>query len=186
MGQEVPNIGETGLASIRIGGMKLDTLPIAEAAIAKQQWSEKQAEDIRNKIEDILGRYPTHRVTYLESRIAECQDNIVRVRKLKAEQEQMINDYAGHIGMCNHRDRELEKLDPDNPVDAAAIKDLKRRFPPYTVEAMKQQITQCKEAILRCDVVVDAENKSIAELNGMLALCKQRDSELKQFGVKVG
>lgn len=186
MGQEVPNVGETGVASIRIGGMKLDTLPIAEAAIAKQQWSEKQAEEIRNKIEDILGKYPQHTVEYLKARITECQENIVRIRKLKSEQETMINDYAGHIGMCNHRDRELAKLDPERPEDAAQIKKLKIQYPPYNVQAMKQQIDQCKEAILRCDVVVDAENKSIAELNGTLALCKQRDSELKQFGVKVG
>ena len=184
MGQEVPNIGETGLASIRIGGMKLDTLPIAEAAIAKQQWSEKQAEDTKNKIEAILGKYPKPSVAYLNSRITESQENIQRIRKLKSDQEKMISDYSGHISMCNYRDTELAKLDPEK--DEEAIKDLKRRYPPYNVKAMKDQIQQCKEAMFRCDLVVDAENESIAELSGTLALCKQRDSELKQFGVKVG
>ena len=184
MGQEVPNVGQTGIASIRVGGMKLDTLPIAEAAIAKQQWSEKQAEETRNKIQDILGKYPKPTVLYLESRITECQENIQRIKKLKSEQDQMISDYSAHISMCKYRDTELEKLDPER--DREEVKKLKIKYPPYNVDAMRQQIEQCKEAILRCDVVVDAENKSIAELSGVLSLCKQRDAELKQYGVKVG
>lgn len=184
MGQEVPNIGETGLASIRIGGMKLDTLPIAEAAIAKQQWSEKQAEDTKNKIEAILGKYPTQTVAYLSSRITESRENIQRIKKLKGDQEQMISDYSGHISMCKYRDDEVAKLDPEQ--DKEAIKKLEVQYPPYDVKAMKQQIEQCKEAMFRCDLVVDAENESIAEMSGVLALCKQRDAELKQFGVKVG
>ena len=184
MGQEVPNIGESGLASIRIGGMKLDTLPIAEAAIAKQQWSEKQAEENRNKIEDILGKYPKHSVAYLESRITECQENIKRVRKLKKDQEKLIDDYGTHIALCKHRDTEIAKLDPE--ADKDEIKALRLKYPPYDVAAMKQQIKQSKEACLRCDYVVDQENTSISELTGVLALCKQRDGELKKFGVKVG
>ena len=184
MGQEVSNIGETGVASIRIGGMKLDTLPIAEAAIAKQQWPEKHAEEVRNKIEDILGRYPKPRVDYLTGRIWEAQDNIKRVKQLKVDQEKMISDYSVHINLCDYRDREIDKLDP--VLDKKEIRELKLKYPPYNVKAMKQQIEQCKEALIRCDVVVDTEHASIAEMTGVLALCNQRDAELKQFGVKVG
>lgn len=184
MGQEVSNIGETGVASIRIGGMKLDTLPIAEAAIAKQQWPQKVAEENANKIEDILGRYPKQRVDYLVGRINESQENILRVKKLKAEQDQMISDYSVHINLCDYRDREIAKL--DEVLHADQIKELKLKYPPYDVKAMKQQIEQCKEAKIRCDIVVDAEHASIAEMNGVLALAKQRDAELAPFGVKVG
>lgn len=184
MGQEVSNIGQTGVASIRIGGMKLDTLPIAEAAIAKMQWADKQAEETRNKVENILGKYPKPRVDYLVSRITEAQENILRVKKLKSDQETMIQEYATHISLCHYRDVEVAKLKA--PEDQAAITALELKYPPYNVKAMKQQIEQCKEALIRCDVVVETEHTSIAEMTGILALCKQRDAELKQFGVKVG
>jgi hypothetical protein len=184
MGHDVSNIGLSGLASIRIGGMKLDTLPIGEAAIAKQQWSSKQAEDTANKIEHILGRYPRPSVAYLESRIRECQETIKNVKQLRKDQQAMIEEYGLYIRQCENRDTEIAKLDPED--DKAKIRELKLKYPPYNVVEMVKQIDQCKDAQDRCDNVVDQENDSIADLSGTLALCKQRDEELRQFGVKVG
>jgi len=184
MGQDNSNLGLTGIDSIRLNGMKLDALPIAESAIAKQQWSEVQAMDIKNKINSILGRYPKPSVAYIDGRIIECQDNIKRIKKFKSDQDTMINEYSMHIRMCVHRDTEISKLDQVDDMDE--IKRLKLQYPPYDIIAMEQQIIQCREAMIRCDDVVDEENNSINTLYGVLSLCKQRDEELKQFGVKVG
>lgn len=181
--QEINNIGEVGPKSIRIGGMKLDQLPIAEAAHAKFQMPDVARTEIQNKIEIILAKYPRPRVDYVKSRITECQENIVRVQKTKVEQDEMIRDYNGHISLCEFRDKEIAKLDPK--ADKAAIKDLRLRFPPYNVAALQQQIVQCGESKQRCDDVIQQENDSIHEFSEALGLCEQRDRELRQYGYKV-
>ncbi len=181
--QETDNIGEVGPKSIRIGGMRLDALPIAEAAHAKFQLPDVMRTEIQNKVEIILAKYPRPRVDYIQSRITECQENIVRVQKTELEQDEMIREYNGHISLCEFRDKEIAKLDPEK--DKAAIKDLHLRFPPYNVAAMEQQIVQCRESKQRCDDVVKQENNSIQEFSEALGLCQQRDLELRQYGIKV-
>lgn len=183
-GQRVSNLGITGINSIRIGGMTLETLPFVEQAITKQQWTQVQADNARQEVENILAEYPSQTIAYLESRVRECFDTIDRIKKMKADQQRMIDEYSVHIGLCKHRDREIAKLDPVKDVEA--IKALRLAFPPYDVDAMKQQIEQCKEAILRADTVIDAEHASIVEMKQLITKCEQRDALLAPYGVKVG
>jgi len=173
------NIGQTGLESIRIGGMKIDNLPIAESAITKQQMPEVDASIKRNKLGNIIAKYPKQTVDWVKGAIKECEDTIKKIRALKEQQQKMIDEYTGHISLCDYRDKEIAKT-----TDMTKIADLKLKFPPYNVESMKQQIVQCKEAIIRSDGVIDSEHKSIAELRDLLTVCKKRDEELKPFGIK--
>jgi len=185
MGQEVPNIGILGIDSIRLGGMTLDTLPMAEAAITQQQWSKIQTDCARQEVENIIGAYPKTTIAYLESRVAECHENIKRIHELIADQNTMINEYSTQIGLCAHRDAEVAKLNPDWPADKEQIKALKLQFPPYDVKAMKQQIEQCKEAIIRSETVIDTEYNSISEVRDAISQCCERDRALEPYGVKV-
>lgn len=173
------NIGQTGLESIRIGGMKVDELPIAESALTKQQMPMVEESIKRNKLGNIIAKYPKQTVAWVEGAIRECHASIKQVRALKAGQQKMIDEYTGHISLCAYRDKEIAKTD-----DEEKIRELKLKFSPYNVKAMEQQIVQCKEAIERSDDVIDKEHKSIAELEKLLAVCKQRDEELKPFGIK--
>jgi len=182
-GRDVSNIGIVGIESIRIGGMTLNTLPMAEAAITKQQWSEVEASNKKQEVENILGKYPKATIVYLESRAVECLENIGRIRGLINDQNKMINEYSAQISLCAHRDAEIYKLNPEKDKDK--IKALKLQFPPYDVVAMRQQIKQCLEAITRSDKVIDQENASILELRDTISLCRQRDEALKPFGVQV-
>jgi hypothetical protein len=184
MGQDVSNIGQTGIESIRINGVKPEDLPIREQAVTREQMPDVIENDRQNQIRAIEASYPTQRVPYLKGCVVECKENIKRIRDLKAGQEKMVNDYSVHIGLCDHRDRLIAKLDAEK--DAAEIKKLKLQYPPYNVKAMKQQIRQCKEAIVRADVVVDKEFASISELEAMIHKCQERDQKLKQLGVDVG
>ena len=184
IGRIVPNIGKTGLVSIRIGGMALDTLAMAEAAITKLQWRDVKASNERQEVENILSKYPKAKIAYLESRVVECEENIVRIQQLIVGQNTMINEYSGHIGLCKHRDKEIAKLGPD--ATREDTKALRLQFPPYDVEAMQTQIGLCQEAIERSDKVIKQEFDSIAELKQAITQCLQRDSELLPYGVKVG
>lgn len=184
MGQDVSNIGQTGVESIRINGTTVDNLPLREQAVTREQMPAVRENDRQNQINAIKAAYPEQRVNYLQGCIVECKDNIKRVRELKAGQETMINEYSVHIGLCDHRDRLIAKLDAEK--DKEEIRKLKLQYPPYNVKAMKQQIEQCKEAIIRADVVVDKEFASISELNETIYKCQERDQKLKQLGVDVG
>lgn len=175
------NVDQTGVDSIRLRGMKVDELPIAESAITKQQMPMVYANDRENKIANIIAKYPKQTVDWVKGAIRECQDNIGRIRNLVTEQRKMINDYSGHISLCEHRDREISKLDLDK--DAEEIKSLKLRYPPYNVGAMEQQITQCNEAIERSDRVIDEEHNSVSKLRELIQQCMLRDAELKPFGL---
>lgn len=65
------------------------------------------------------------------------------------------------------------------------IKSLRVNYPPYDVKAMDEQIGQFRDAIIDADEVIIKEYKSIAEFTGVLALCQQRDHELRGLGVEV-
>ena len=184
MGQDVSNTGMTGIESIRIGGMTLQTLPMRESAVTQEQWPEVVANAKRQEVENILAQHPKQTIAYLSSRVTECAENIDRIRNLKKDQQKMIDEYSVHIGLCAHRDKEIAKLNPD--VDKEAIKKLRLQFPPYDVRAMKQQINQCKEAIIHSDLVIDQEHDSIAELKDVISKCRLRDEALKPYGVEVG
>lgn len=179
------NIGVEGTASIRIGDMQICDLPIAESAIDKQQLPLAEDVERQNKINNILAGYPTHRISYIESRIHECEVNIMRIGQMKTEQSAMISEYTGQITLCKFRDEEIARIAEDDPEKDAKIKDLFKRFPPYKVKAMNQQIVQSTETIERGDEVIASEYKSIAELREVRALCEQRDIKLRHLGAKV-
>ena len=181
MGQKDSNKGTTGLESIRLNGMKIDNLPIAEGAHTKAQWADIQEADKQNTITNIRAKYPTQTVAWVTGAIREAEDTINRVRNLSAGQQQMINEYTGFISICEFRDQELAKTD-----DPEKIKELKAKFPMYNVKAMKTQIKQCKEAIERSAKVIDGEHKSISELRELKNTCEKRNAELKPYGVTVG
>ena len=183
MGQEVSNIGKTGLDSIRIGGMKPEDLPLRESALTQEQMPAIKEADRLNQVENVRAKYPTQSVAWIKGAIREAEETIKNVRGLVVGQNTMINEYSAHISLCAHRDTEIAKLDPEK--DTAAIKALKLQFPPYNVPAMKTQIGLCKEAILRSDVVIDTEHTSISDLRELMQKCIQRDALLKSLGEAV-
>jgi CRISPR/Cas system-associated endoribonuclease Cas2 len=179
------NVGVEGVASIRIGDMQICDLPIAESAIAKQQIPIAEDTERQNKINNILAGYPTQKISYLEGRINECRTNVERITQMKAEQSAMISEYTSQITLCKFRDEEIARIDDDDPEKDEKIKALFKRFPPYKVDAMNQQITQSNETIERGDAVIAQEYKSITELSEIKTLCEQRDIKLRHLGVKV-
>ena len=171
------NEGVTGVESIRLGGMTFDELPIAEAALTKQQLPVILEDARENKIVNIKAKYPTQRIDWITGAINECNDSIRRVRELIDRQRAMIEEYTGLISLCRHRDKALLKLNAN--ADESEIKALKKQFPLYNVKAMRQQVQQCNEAIYRSDKVIDQEHASISELKELMVKCKKRDAELK-------
>ena len=182
------NVGNIGPDSIRVGGMKIQDLPIAEMAQASSQIPLAEDTDRQNKINDIIAGAPKQRVSYLEGRIAECNANVIRIKGMRGQQQQMISEYTAQIGLCKFRDKEIEDISEDDPERDVLIKDLNKRFPPYNVAAMEQQIVQSTEAMERADDVVAQEYTSVAELREYLVLCQARDVKLRALGVetKVG
>lgn len=179
MGRVTPNIGITGVESIRIGGMLISDLPIAEAAQAKTNMRLAEDAERLTLLHGILRTAPKQHIPYLQSRVKEAEHNIKRIRDLRAREQKTIDEYRTHITLCEQRDKEIAKTD-----DPVRHKELYREFPPYNVVAMLQQIKQCEEGLVRCDGVIDVEYKSIAEMNGVLARCAVRDQQLKALGAR--
>lgn len=173
-------VGESDIESIRIGGKKLTNLDMVPAAHAKQQMPVVLKTDRENKIGAIKAKYPKQSALYLRSRITECEENVKRIMGFRDEQSQKISEYKGLIMMCGIRDNTVAALDPEKDKDQ--IKTLKLQVPPYNIAAMEQQIIQFKEAIERSDKVIKQEYDSIGEHKEIVALCDQRDLELKQYG----
>ena len=113
VGEVTSNIGEEGIASIRIGGMKIEDLPLANAHDVKMQMPLVEDTIRQNKIEDLIAKYPKQKVDYLQSRMKECQLNIDEQTKFKQEMALKIQDYQGKISMDGYRDTQLKVLDPD-------------------------------------------------------------------------
>ena len=183
--RKTDNIGISGVDSIRIGDMKICDLPIAESAIAKQQIPLAEDTERQNKINNILAGYPTHSIKYLNGRITECEQNIMRIGEMKNQQSKMISDYTAQITLCKYRDEEVARLADDDPEKDEKTKDLFKRFPPYQVPAMEKQLVQSTEAIDRADEVIATEYKSIAEMRELKGLCDQRDLKLRYLGAQV-
>ena len=179
------NIGISGVESIRIGEMKICDLPIAESAIAKQQIPLAEDVERQNKIADILVGYPKQGVNYLTSRIRECEENITKIGQMKNDQSKMISEYTAQITLCKFRDSEIEAIDDLDLDKPFKVKELFKKFPPYQVPAMEQQIIQSNEAIERADGVIATEFNSIAEMRELKGLCQQRDMKLRYLNAKV-
>ncbi len=178
------NIGVRGVESIRIGDMKICDLPIAEGAIAKQQLPLAEDTERKNEIKNILAGYPKQSVIWIESRIKESEENILRIGDMKTQQHAMISEYNSQISLCKFRDDEISRIAEDDEERDAKIKDLFKRFPPYKVTAMEQQIIQNAEAIERADEVIAKEYESIAEMRELKGLCEQRDLKLRYLGAQ--
>jgi hypothetical protein len=179
------NIGQVGVASIRIAQTKIEDLPLVAGAHARNQIADALAHEKRNKIATVRAKYPPETIAYLDGWLRECTENIERIKIVKLQQSEIINEYTGHISMCSYRDEEVAKLDENIPGDLEQIKLLKKRFPPYQVGKMQDQIQMCREALERCDDVIEAEFKSIAMLQERRGMCEFRDKELKALGGKV-
>ena len=179
------NIGVKGIESIRLGDMEICDLPIAECANAQQQLPLAEDAERQNEIENILAGYPKQRVGYLNARIHECEENIGRIGQMKGQQAAMISEYTSQISLCKFRDDEVAQIAEDDEERDVKIKDLFKRFPPYKVPAMEQQVIQSNEAIQRADEVIAKEYASIAELRELMGLCEQRDNKLRHLGARV-
>lgn len=184
------NVGETGVKSIRLKGMKIEELPLPMAARVQDQLELAKDTERQGKIEEIIATHPTQRVDYLESRIAECKQSQENMNKLALQEQQRIQEYQGHIEMSKHRDRELERVkkalfsgDMTEDFAAQQIKSLKLQFP-YVVERLQAQIDISNDSIKRFNEVSKRESASIQELSECVALCRKRDELLKQFGVQ--
>lgn len=181
MGRETSNIGETGVKSIRLKGMKIEDLPMAMQARVAPQMAIAEDTERQHKANGILKKYPTQRVDYLEGRIRECRTSMEGMNTLMLQEQKRIQEYQGHIEMCKHRDRMIDKLDPVE--DADEIKALKRQFP-YVIDRLEAQIQISNESIERFQEVVRREASDIEELSAVKALCVQRDVELKAIGLR--
>lgn len=188
------NIGETGVKSIRLKGMKIEELPLPMAARIQESGQLQLAEDTerQNKIGEIIKTHPTQRVDYLEGRIAECKQSQENMNKLALTEQQRIQEYQGHIEMCKHRDREIAKLDQavadghmTEDYAEQSRKSLRLQFP-YVIDRLQAQIDISNESIQRFNEVSRRESGSIQELSECLSLCRKRDELLKQLGVKQG
>lgn len=184
------NVGETGVKSIRLKGMKIEELPLPMAARVQDQLQLAVDTERQNEIGEIIATHPTQRCDYLEGRIAECKQNQENMNKLALVEQQRIQEYQGHIEMCKHRDREIAKLDADVVAghlteDYANQKEkaLMLQFP-YVIERLQAQIDISNQSIQRFQEVTRRESGSIQELSETLALCKKRDQLLKQHGVQ--
>lgn len=178
---QTSNIGQKGVASIRLGGMKVQDLPIAEGAAAREQLPLAVDTERQNLIDDILKGSPRQRADYLLGRIAECEDNIKRVADLRNREHTLINEYTGLIILCKQRKKALERV--KTPEEEREVK--KNYPPPYNIEKMYQQIEQSKESIERADGVIEIEHASIKELNAVLARCEVRDERLRTLGARI-
>ena len=177
------NIGKTGIDSIRIANTKVENLPFAAYERSKSDVAEAIKIDKENKIKEVQAKYPEESIAYLDGWLKEVNANIKNVQSLKVKQAEIINDYTGHISMCKFRDEELAKLDENIPGDLEQIKILKKRFPPYNVEKMEAQIEMCREALERCDDVIEKEFKTLSLLQERRSLCVIRNKELAALGV---
>ena len=171
------NLGEKGVESIRLNGLKPENLPLAERASALSQLVQARAVQNVNRIRGIRASSPKQSVAWVESRIETANKNATDVAALKSRETALIAEYSGLISMCRHRDKLIERT-----TDEDEIQKLKKDFPLYDVEAMERQIVQSKEAIERCDGVIAREYKDIADLQELLGLCRKRDADIKALG----
>lgn len=65
------------------------------------------------------------------------------------------------------------------------VKDIKDRYPKYKVPNLKAGIREAEANIGRFEEAIKKERDTISEFSAYLALCQQRDKELKAAGIKV-
>jgi chromosome segregation ATPase len=183
-GKITPNIGQTGVKSIRLGGMTIDDLPIGEAARAKMQLPRAEEDERQAVIDAVRARYPKQGVDYLRSRIQEARGNIAKFReqltRLGGEREQ----YRILLHDARQRENGIEAARGQLEGEAlrARIKELTVKHGPWQVEGLKRQIGQFGESIERFEATIEREQTSIDELTELLGQCRARDKELTRLG----
>lgn len=115
---ETSNIGQTGLESMRIGGMRVDDLPMAAAAAVKAQLPLAIDTDRQAKVEGCIAKYPKAPDGYFDGRIREAESNIAQQGTFKADIARQIAEYRGLRAGGEYRDVELAKLDADGTIQA--------------------------------------------------------------------
>jgi hypothetical protein len=173
------NIGQTGLDSLRIDGMRIGNIPLGQGNEAKEGLTDFLKTEKENLKNDILARYPKHKQDFLKSQVQECKLNIKNIKNFKSKLREQIAEYRQIIKDCDFRENEINKYNKDNPEDAEKIKQLRLKYPPYDVEALQQQIQQFEESIERCDEVIEKDYESVTEIQQILVLVEHRERELK-------
>lgn len=174
------NKGQYGPESLRLKGMSVDELPIAEARVTLDQLPLVAAMDKQNKAEGIKARYPKQTIEWVDGALRECKANLINVRDLSKRAQREIDEYMGLNALCKHRNKLLK-----NETDTEKVKQINAQFPPYNVKAMKAQIGQFKQTINRCNDVMDKEQESIQMLSQLRVKCVERDEKLKMLGVTI-
>jgi hypothetical protein len=176
--EEALAVGETGEVSIRLGGLRIEDLPWWIQERLKPQLEMARNQELKQKALDILAKYPDQRADYLKARIDEAKKNSKLIAQQADKERTTIQEYTALIAQCEIRDEELAKTsDPDEQ------KAIKKRFPPWNVEAMHRQIFQCEQSIERCEAVIKQEQAAIEKLFEVRALCQQRDADLRAIGI---
>lgn len=183
-GKVTSNIGKTGVESIRLSGMKIDDLPIGEAARAAMQLPIAE-EDVRQRmIANIRKRYPTQDVAYLQARIQEARSNISRFRDQLVRIGGQREEYRFLLINVKEREKQIQEARETLYGEdlAEEIKALTRQYGPWQLEGLKKQIEQFTESIKRFEATIEQEQRSIDEMSELLGQCKARDKELMQLG----
>lgn len=115
-GKPTSNRGIGGIESIRIAGMQIQDLPMVPLAHAKPQMPLVRDNHRKQKIKDVLKLFPTQKVPYLQSRIAEAQLNVNDQTQFKDGIAKKIALYEGQKNSTEYGREQLDKLDPDGKI----------------------------------------------------------------------
>ena len=117
-GEQTSNVGEVGIKSIRIAGMRIEDLPMVPGAHAKMQLPLAIDNERKQRIKDVVKKYPHQKVPALEAAINECNENIRRQTNYKAELAKKIAEYEGLKSYGDYGKQQLEALDPGGKIAA--------------------------------------------------------------------
>lgn len=183
-GKITSNIGQTGVESIRIGGMLPADLPIAESAQAKEQMPLAEEDAKKQLVKNIKARYPPQDVEYLRSRIREARGNIAKFQEQRNRIASSREEYRMLLHDVKKRDKRIRKAEEELGGDAleAEIKAATAEYGPWQRVGLERQLGQFGESIQRFEDVVKVEQKAIDELTELLGQCRARDKELVHLG----
>lgn len=192
MGQ-TSNVGEVGVASIRIAGQRIEDLPLGQGNEAKAQIPLALDRERQHAIATVLARFPTGKRVYYESRIKEASSNIVGFGEERVLRRKWIGEYRATIqqieGVPNVRDLDddifavSQRTDIDLEEKKQIIHDMKEGHTTYVAGDMEAQMTQYEVDIERYDIAIQDENDSIGLLRQTIGLVEMRDKELENLGV---
>lgn len=183
-GKTTPNIGQYGIGSIRLRGMKIDDLPIAEAARVKAQMPQVEADAYQQLINNIKARYPSQDCAYLESRIREARGSIGKFREQAIKLGAQREEYRMLLRDAKKRDRKIRKLPESLPETdrQSRIRELNDEYGPWQRKGLESQIGTFGESIKRFEDAAKKEQSSIDEMVELLGQCRARDKELTRIG----